>query len=1022
MRAKFGPLFNRSTVMSSNRMQFAVAMFFEATRGARLGALAAICALSMSHAFNAGAAEIDRGFGGGYGYVPVAAFEPVSDIVAAVVREADDRVVVLGRRLVAGRGVLFLQRYSREALFDETFGDQGTVTIDIAGVSLSPRDLLLQPTGRLIVVAESATVLRLLAFLPTGQPDTTFGISGEAQVNLNAGIAAGTTTAHLVTSFPAANAILLIMPGTPSASLGLTLYRFTIDGKVDQDFGIKGKQALLNLGTGLAFSGVAAGLPDGRFIVAASATSAADPTRTLFALTKDGVLDTVGFGVGGIASPAVLQGKAIQVVAPLFNNYFVVAANNGSLATLNRFDPAGRLDTQFGAAGTVRVEPAGGGNVSIQDVFEQVDNNIIVTGSVANSLFVGRYLQRGIVDPTFNAGKGPQVVQDPGSNVTRGVLSVSFEGSQLLHFGNGIPFGAAATSPTAASRAFFISTTDGVLDANYAGKGIVSLFGRKPPYGEFPNQVLPLADGRIVVLAANGADQGLLGSLSRFLPDGTADATFGINGRTTFKQNGQCEWPMTMALQPDGRIVVLGTSFDALDCDRSAMFGKRFDVNGQPEAYALFYGSANQRARSGGIAMQADSKSVITGQDDRSMTVARFLQTGGTDTNFGPDASGRVLWNRSANDLAKGGAVVVQADQKIVAAGSLNGTHLVLLRLLPSGAYDPTFGTAGVSLTEVTSSGFLDVQAVKLTVQGRVLMLARLGQRPLLAQFTSTGALDTSFGNAGLLQLPLYVGGSQYSRYGLAVQSDGGIVVSGQTTDTPASSMALMRLLANGQPDTQFGPAGILQYRPSVYFAAGATALAAIEGSSNLLAGGYGLPGALLVKIRNPIVAGTVVEFYNTILNHYFITADPAEQAAVDAGAAGPGWTRTGQGFRVYTNALGVPLSAIPVCRFYGSTVINPATGQRRGPNSHFYTAVPEECAAVKTDPGWTFESIAFFTNPTLASNTCAAGTVPVYRVYNNRPQFNDSNHRYTTDFAIYQLMQSMGFRPEGIVFCAASG
>lgn len=1005
--------------MSSNRPLFPIS----AANSKGLPALAFVAFVAVTLlAGVTDAAEIDPGFGAGHGYVPIAASEPQSDIVASVVRQDDDRIVVLGRRFVLNRGVLFLQRYSPDGTFDENFGDKGTVTIDGAGQSLAPRELLLQASGRLIVVAETASTLRMFAFLPNGQPDPSFGIAGEQQVALNAGVPAGSASIHPVVAGPQMGRVLVIMPNTPGTTLGLTLYRYTIDGKVDEDFGSKGKNVLTNLGAGLVFAGVSAGLPDGRFIVAASATAAGDPTRTLFAINRDGILD-VGFGNGGMASPAVLQGKDVRLIAPLSNNYFVVAASIGTgpalLSTLHRFDPVGRLDTQFASAGTARVEPAGGGAVTISDVFEQLDNNLVVTGSTVNGLFTARYLQRGIIDPTFNAGRGPVIIQEPSSAVTRGVASVNFDGSQLIHFGNGIAFGASPSSLTAPSRAFFISTTDGLIDANYAGKGIISLFGRKAAFGEFAQQILPLPDGRVAVLSATGADNGLLGTLSRFFADGTVDATFGVNGRSTFPLNGKCEWPLSMALQPDSRIVVLGTSFNTLDCNQSAMFGKRFDVNGQQENFAIFYGGSNALARSGAIAVQSDGKSVVTGQDDRALVVARFMQGGLADPTFGDN--GRSLWVRSANDIAKGGAILIQPDQKIVVAGAMSGSHLVLLRYLPSGALDPAFAAAGVSLTEVTSSGFLEVQALKQTPSGRFLLLARLGQRPLLAQFGVNGAIDTSFGNGGLLQLPLFVGGSQYSRFGLALQSDGGIVVSGQSTDTPASLMALIRLSATGQPDAGFAPNGILLYRPSVYFAAGATAIAALDGA-NLLAAGYGLPGGLLVRVHNAIVAGTAIEFYNTILNHYFITADPAEQVAVDAGAAGPGWTRTSMGFRVYTNALGVPVASIPVCRFYGTNTINPATGQRRGPNSHFYTAVAAECAAVKNDPGWTFESIAFFTQLPEAPGSCATGTIAVYRVYNNRAQFNDSNHRYTTDLATYQLMQSMGWKAEGVVFCSALG
>jgi hypothetical protein len=161
---------------------------------------------------------------------------------------------------------------------------------------------------------------------------------------------------------------------------------------------------------------------------------------------------------------------------------------------------------------------------------------------------------------------------------------------------------------------------------------------------------------------------------------------------------------------------------------------------------------------------------------------------------------------------------------------------------------------------------------------------------------------------------------------------------------------------------------------------------------------GYGIPGAFVARLGASIPTVPVVEFYNTLLNHYFITANASEQTGIDNGAAGPGWERTGKSFRAYLQSLGVPAGQVPVCRFYGSTAIDPATGLRRGPNSHFYTAVAAECTAVQLDPGWTLEGFAFHIG--RPNGGCAAGLIPVYRNYNQRAQFNDSNHRYTIDFA----------------------
>ncbi|MBK8738359.1 MAG: hypothetical protein IPM02_01830 [Betaproteobacteria bacterium] len=163
-----------------------------------------------------------------------------------------------------------------------------------------------------------------------------------------------------------------------------------------------------------------------------------------------------------------------------------------------------------------------------------------------------------------------------------------------------------------------------------------------------------------------------------------------------------------------------------------------------------------------------------------------------------------------------------------------------------------------------------------------------------------------------------------------------------------------------------------------------------------------------------------VIEFYNTGLNHYFVTANAGEAAGIDAGAAGPGWVRTGETWRAW---LAGPLpNAAEVCRFYGTEAIDPATGLRRDPNSHFYTLEAPECTAVKQDPGWTYEAPNKYWLLRPASSVaagCGPGTTPIYRVYNNRFAFNDSNHRYMTRTALYDQMRAQGWMGEGVVMCA---
>jgi hypothetical protein len=163
-----------------------------------------------------------------------------------------------------------------------------------------------------------------------------------------------------------------------------------------------------------------------------------------------------------------------------------------------------------------------------------------------------------------------------------------------------------------------------------------------------------------------------------------------------------------------------------------------------------------------------------------------------------------------------------------------------------------------------------------------------------------------------------------------------------------------------------------------------------------------------------PAAPVDVVEFYNAGRDHYFMSAAPAEIADLDAGVH-PGWLRTGLSFKGYASATA---GASPVCRFY----IPPAIG-----DSHFYSASPAECADVRARfPAFTYEAPDVFHIglPDVATGACAAGTVPVYRVWDNRA---DTNHRYTTSLAVRQQMLAAGWVAEGygpgqVIMCAAPG
>ena len=148
-----------------------------------------------------------------------------------------------------------------------------------------------------------------------------------------------------------------------------------------------------------------------------------------------------------------------------------------------------------------------------------------------------------------------------------------------------------------------------------------------------------------------------------------------------------------------------------------------------------------------------------------------------------------------------------------------------------------------------------------------------------------------------------------------------------------------------------------------------------------------------------------VVEFRNDSLNHYFITAEPAESALLDAGNIIPGWQRTGFDFKEW--AAGES-RGLPACRFFGTPGI--------GPNSHFYTISSYECGLTKANPYWLYEGIAFNSDaPT--GEICAVDRIPVVRLYNNG-MGGQASHRFVTSHSEVREMVQRGWMVEGVVFC----
>ncbi|RCJ35362.1 hypothetical protein A6770_16185 [Nostoc minutum NIES-26] len=197
----------------------------------------------------------------------------------------------------------------------------------------------------------------------------------------------------------------------------------------------------------------------------------------------------------------------------------------------------------------------------------------------------------------------------------------------------------------------------------------------------------------------------------------------------------------------------------------------------------------------------------------RQDTLAKYpevLAAGDLDPTFGN--SGKVITPIGTSNYDGAKSVVIQADGKIVVAGFAdNGStynDFVITRYNSNGTIDSSFGNNGIVITPVGSISDYGY-SMALQADGKIVVAgyAHNGYQADFAviRYNTNGSLDTSFGNAG--KVITEVGGDDYGK-SVAIQSDGKIVVAGNTQNSSTSDFALTRYNTNGSLDISFGNNG----------------------------------------------------------------------------------------------------------------------------------------------------------------------------------------------------------------------
>jgi uncharacterized delta-60 repeat protein len=370
----------------------------------------------------------------------------------------------------------------------------------------------------------------------------------------------------------------------------------------------------------------------------------------------------------------------------------------------------------------------------------------------------------------------------------------------------------------------------GDFDTTFSGDGKeLTDFGKS----DSASGVVLQPDGKIVVAGSSGlevtqcGDDGCVSesqadsALARYNGDGTLDTSFSGDGKDATDFGAASD----VALQPDGKLVVVGTEgfkrcFD-IWCDSFAEFAvARYNTDGTLDT--SFSGDGKETTDFGktdsasGVVLQPDGKIVVAGSsvdpsgngaDD--FALARYNADGALDTSFSDD--GRQVTDFGGSDKGAYG-LALQPDGKIVAVGRTSYDDFALARYGVDGSLDNTFSGDGKQTTDL--DGWDEGKAVtiqadhKIVVAGTTNRGAFVGDDDFaLARYNADGSLDTTFSGDGKQNTNF---GTRYhdSASGIALQPDGKIIAAGHSTGEGDTGFALVRYSGDGSLDTSFSSDG----------------------------------------------------------------------------------------------------------------------------------------------------------------------------------------------------------------------
>ena len=338
----------------------------------------------------------------------------------------------------------------------------------------------------------------------------------------------------------------------------------------------------------------------------------------------------------------------------------------------------------------------------------------------------------------------------------------------------------------------------------------------------FLNTGALLPDGRIIAGGSVGELYSDTNVLIQYKANGKLDLSFGSGGVSKTSLGNKASAINALALQQDGKIVTAGyygnsglTNLSVVRYNKNGVIDFSFGNNG-----VVLLSYFKNKVKGNSIAVQPDGKIVVAGSisqgsvDDPTsgIMVARLNINGSLDSSF--NLTGIKLV-RLGVVCGAGGIKVLNDGKILLAAYSFaykdTTTNYTVIKFNANGKEDLSFGKNGIAVAPFRAQGYAVVNAIAVQKDGKIVLGGALDKVYItstdfgIVRFNATGSIDSSFGNNGSVLTDF--GGFDYVN-SLALQADGKIIAAGVNRYNGLSYFALSRYNKNGKLDISFGSNG----------------------------------------------------------------------------------------------------------------------------------------------------------------------------------------------------------------------